>query len=65
MNILGKVMNLPIVTYGPSDSHLDHTLDEHIDVSEYLNEIQVYKKTSLDYLGSITKMVINNVVKLN
>jgi LysW-gamma-L-lysine carboxypeptidase len=47
MNILGKAMNLPIVTYGPGDSHLDHTLDEHIDVSEYLNAIQVYKETIL------------------
>ena len=47
MNILGKAMNLPIVTYGPGDSHLDHTLDEHIDVSEYLNAIQVYKETLL------------------
>ena len=47
MNILGKAMNLPIVTYGPGDSHLDHTIDEHIDVSEYLNAIQVYKETLL------------------
>jgi LysW-gamma-L-lysine carboxypeptidase len=47
MNILGKAMNLPIVTYGPGDSHLDHTLDEHIDINEYLNAIQVYKETLL------------------
>ena len=47
MNILGKAMNLPIVTYGPGDSHLDHTLDEHIDISEYLNAIAVYKETLL------------------
>lgn len=47
MNILGKAMNLPIVTYGPGDSHLDHTLDEHIDVGEYLSAIQVYKETLL------------------
>ena len=47
MNILGKAMNLPIVTYGPGDSHLDHTLDEHIEISEYLNAIQVYKETLL------------------
>jgi LysW-gamma-L-lysine carboxypeptidase len=47
MNILGKAMNLPIVTYGPGDSHLDHTLDEHINISEYLNAIQVYKETLL------------------
>jgi LysW-gamma-L-lysine carboxypeptidase len=47
MNILGKAMNLPIVTYGPGNSRLDHTLDEHIDVAEYLNSIQVYKETLL------------------
>jgi len=45
MNILGKAMNLPIVTYGPGDSHLDHTLEEHIVVSEYLDSIKVYKET--------------------
>ena len=39
MNILGKAMNLPIVTYGPGDSHLDHTLEEHIEVKEYLDSI--------------------------
>ncbi len=47
MNILGKAMNLPIVTYGPGDSHLDHTLDEHIKVNEYLASIAVYKETLL------------------
>jgi [amino group carrier protein]-lysine/ornithine hydrolase len=44
MNILGKAMNLPIVTYGPGDSHLDHTLDEHIETKEYLEAISVYKE---------------------
>jgi LysW-gamma-L-lysine carboxypeptidase len=47
MNILGKAMNLPIVTYGPGDSHLDHTLDEHIETKEYLDSISVYKETIL------------------
>ncbi len=47
MNILGKAMNLPIVTYGPGDSRLDHTVDEHIVISEYLDSIQVYKETLL------------------
>lgn len=45
MNILGRAMNLPIVTYGPGDSHLDHTLDEHIVISEYLASIQIFKET--------------------
>ncbi len=43
MNILGKAMNLPIVTYGPGDGHLDHTVDEHIEIQEYLQAIDVYK----------------------
>jgi LysW-gamma-L-lysine carboxypeptidase len=47
MNILGHAMNLPIVTYGPGDSHLDHTTEEHIVISEYLNSIEVYKETLL------------------
>jgi LysW-gamma-L-lysine carboxypeptidase len=47
MNLLGKVMNLPIVTYGPGDSHLDHTSDEHIEIQEYLNAIAVYKEAIL------------------
>jgi LysW-gamma-L-lysine carboxypeptidase len=47
MNILGKAMNLPIVTYGPGDSKLDHTLEEHIEISEYLASIQVYKEALL------------------
>jgi LysW-gamma-L-lysine carboxypeptidase len=47
MNILGRFMNIPIVTYGPGDSHLDHTKDEHIDIGEYLAGIQVYKETIL------------------
>lgn len=47
MNILGKAMNLPIVTYGPGDGHLDHTTDEHIVIDEYLASIQVYKETIL------------------
>jgi LysW-gamma-L-lysine carboxypeptidase len=47
MNILGRAMNAPIVTYGPGDSHLDHTKDEHIIISEYLAGIEVYKATLL------------------
>lgn len=47
MNILGRAMNLPIVTYGPGDSRLDHRIDEHIVISEYLDSIQVYKETLL------------------
>ena len=62
MNILGKAMNLPIVTYGPGDSHLDHTLDEHIDVSEYLNAIQVYKETIIKLSELHNKNAVNQQI---
>jgi len=44
MNILGKLMKIPIVTYGPGDSHLDHTPKENISIQEYLDSIQVYRE---------------------
>jgi LysW-gamma-L-lysine carboxypeptidase len=41
MNIVGPIWNCPIVAYGPGDSALDHTPDEHIDLDEYLRAIAV------------------------
>jgi LysW-gamma-L-lysine carboxypeptidase len=41
MNILGPAWGCPIVAYGPGDSNLDHTPEEHILVSEYLKGIEV------------------------
>jgi LysW-gamma-L-lysine carboxypeptidase len=35
MNIVGPVWSCPIVAYGPGDSTLDHTPEEHIVVEEY------------------------------
>ena len=45
MNVLGNALKIPVVTYGPGDSSLDHTPNEHIDIQEYLYSIQVYRKT--------------------
>ncbi len=41
MNIVAPVWRTPILAYGPGDSALDHTPDEHIPVSEYLRAINV------------------------
>ncbi len=35
MNVVGPVWNCPILAYGPGDSNLDHTPDEHVDVAEF------------------------------
>lgn len=41
MNILAPIWGCPCVAYGPGDSSLDHTPDEHVLVSEYLRSIAV------------------------
>ena len=41
MNLVGPAWQCPILAYGPGDSGLDHTPQEHIQVDEYLTSIQV------------------------
>ena len=39
MNVVGEVWSCPIVAYGPGDSSLDHTPDEHLSLREYQQSI--------------------------
>jgi LysW-gamma-L-lysine carboxypeptidase len=41
MNVVGPAWNCPIVAYGPGDSNLDHTPNEHLDLLEYGRAIEV------------------------
>jgi N-acetyl-ornithine/N-acetyl-lysine deacetylase len=41
MNVVGPVWGRNIVAYGPGDSRLDHTPQEHIQISEYVQAIDV------------------------
>jgi LysW-gamma-L-lysine carboxypeptidase len=41
MNVVGPVWGCPILAYGPGDSTLDHTPNEHMALSEYLRAIDV------------------------
>jgi LysW-gamma-L-lysine carboxypeptidase len=41
MNVVGPVWNCPILAYGPGDSNLDHTPNEHLDLAEYQQSITV------------------------
>lgn len=45
MNLLGHRLAIPVITYGPGDSHLSHTRNEFIEIDEYLSSIDVYKAT--------------------
>ena len=41
MNVLGPAWACPIVAYGPGDSSLDHTPDEHISLAEFQRSVHV------------------------
>ncbi|MBI3742299.1 MAG: [LysW]-lysine hydrolase [Chloroflexi bacterium] len=44
MNIVGPIWKCPIVAYGPGDSTLDHTPNEHLDLQEYERAIDVLSR---------------------
>jgi LysW-gamma-L-lysine carboxypeptidase len=44
MNVVGPVWQCPIVAYGPGDSALDHTPDEHLDLEEFRKSIRVLEE---------------------
>ena len=44
MNVVGPVWRCPITAYGPGDSALDHTPNEHISITEYLEAIRVLRR---------------------
>lgn len=41
MNVVGPAWGCPILAYGPGDSKLDHTPNEHVHVSEYARGVAV------------------------
>lgn len=41
MNVVATRWDVPMVAYGPGDSSLDHTPNEHVDLHEYLRAIEV------------------------
>lgn len=51
MNVVGPAWHCPIVAYGPGDSALDHTPNEHLSLDEYWRAVQVVEHT-LDRFSS-------------
>jgi hypothetical protein len=45
MNVVGPAWSCPIVAYGPGDSTLDHTPNEHIHLDEYWRAINILADT--------------------
>jgi len=45
LNIVAPVWKCPALVYGPGDSNLDHTPDEHISLGEYMKAVSVLRAT--------------------
>jgi LysW-gamma-L-lysine carboxypeptidase len=41
MNVVGATWTCPIAAYGPGDSNLDHTPNEHLPIADYLTAINI------------------------
>ena len=52
MNVVGPVWQCPIVAYGPGDSALDHTPNEHLPIDEYWKAVQVIEETLKAFAGA-------------
>ncbi|MFQ5793499.1 MAG: [LysW]-lysine hydrolase [Candidatus Bipolaricaulia bacterium] len=55
MNLLGHAWNVPIVAYGPGDSRLDHTPEEHLELEECERAVAVLTRAMdkiFDSLGA-------------
>jgi LysW-gamma-L-lysine carboxypeptidase len=44
LNIIGPLWKCPMLVYGPGDSNLDHTPDEHISLEDYIKSVLVLHK---------------------
>ena len=44
MNILGNALKIPMITFGPGDPHTSHTVDERVEIEEYVSSIEVFSR---------------------
>ena len=52
MNVVGPAWQCPIVAYGPGDSSLDHTPNEHLSMEEYWRAVNVIEQTLRAFTAS-------------
>ena len=50
VNIVAPIWNCPAVVYGPGDSRLDHTPNEHLDLGDYQQAVAVLTNVLLSLL---------------
>jgi len=55
LNIVAPVWKCPAVVYGPGDSSLDHTPNEHLSLEEYAKSVRVLSGTLNNLIHNIPK----------
>ncbi|MFI6875982.1 M20/M25/M40 family metallo-hydrolase [Streptomyces sp. NPDC050400] len=58
MNILAPHWDVPALAYGPGDSRLDHTDEEHIPLAEYLLAVDVLTEALPDIAKSLARPLV-------
>ena len=56
MNVVGPAWQCPIVAYGPGDSSLDHTPNEHLPLDEYWKAVNVIEQTLIAFGEGIYRL---------
>lgn len=56
MNVVAPIWQCPIVAYGPGDSTLDHTPNEHLLLDEYWQAVLVLEETLRTLIGTLRSM---------
>lgn len=53
MNVVAPVWKCPILAYGPGDSSLDHTPNEHLHLDEFLDAVKILTKALNQLFGNL------------
>ena len=56
MNVVAPLWNVPMLAYGPGDSALDHTPNEHVEVAELERAVKVFGG-ALEHLATVSRTV--------
>lgn len=62
MNVLGNSLKIPVVTYGPGESHASHSKDERIDIESYVASIDVFGR-ALSHVSRLHHIKMQNINK--
>jgi LysW-gamma-L-lysine carboxypeptidase len=54
MNLFAQSTSMPMIAYGPGDSSLDHTENEHISIREYLSSVEIYA-SAIQHIASLAQ----------